>query len=82
MYRRSIGNELIIVGVYVNNLVITRSRTKSMLKFKQEMSTKFDMIDLGMYTYYLGIEVCQKKNEILITQEGYVKKITKKFNHV
>lgn len=33
-----------------------------------------------MLTYYLGIQVCQKENKILITQEGYVKKVLKDAN--
>lgn len=41
------------------------------------MEEKFEMSDLGLLTYYLGIEVKQTKEGIEIKQEGYAKKILK-----
>ena len=38
------------------------------------------MTNIGFMSYYLGIEVKQTKNYIFISQEGYAKKILKKFN--
>lgn len=77
VYRRNIGAKLIIVGVYVDDLVITGSSTTIISKFKQAMATNFDMTDLGLLRCYLGIEVYQRKEDILITQEGYAKKVLK-----
>jgi hypothetical protein len=57
IYCRGSKGERLIVGVYVDDLVITGSNNKSIQKFKQEMSTVFRMSDLGLLTYYLGIEV-------------------------
>ena len=31
------------------------------------------MIDISLVSYYLNIEVRQSKNDIFISQEGYVK---------
>lgn len=41
------------------------------------MATNFDMTDLGMLRYYQGIEVYQRKDGIIITQESYVNKVLK-----
>lgn len=41
------------------------------------MAMKFDMIDLGLFTYYLRIKVHQRENDITITQEGHEKKTLK-----
>lgn len=41
------------------------------------MSSKFEMSDLGLLTYYLGIEVSQEKGCVTIKQEGYAMKILK-----
>ncbi|KAL8167899.1 hypothetical protein V2J09_009398 [Rumex salicifolius] len=41
----------------------------------KEMKDEFDMSDLGMLTYYLGIEVTQTDSAITICQEGFAKKI-------
>lgn len=68
VYRRCIGLDLIIVGVYVDDLVVTGTCTSIISKFKKAMATNFDMTDLGVLRYYLGIEVFQRKDDIIITQ--------------
>ncbi|KAG6471963.1 hypothetical protein ZIOFF_069416 [Zingiber officinale] len=48
-------------------------------KFKQQMMTEFEMSDLGLLSYYLGIEVEQQKSRILLRQSTYAKKILSQF---
>ena len=57
VYRRGSGTSLLIVGVYVDDLVITGADTAEIISFKQQMIGMFRMSDLGMLSYYLGIEV-------------------------
>lgn len=44
-------------------------------EFKKGISTKFEMSDLGLLTYYLGIKVDQHGEGISLSQERYAKKI-------
>ncbi|GJZ56678.1 zinc finger, CCHC-type containing protein [Tanacetum coccineum] len=44
---------------------------------KSQMKDKFEMSDLGLLAYYLGIEVTQTGGEITIKQTGYINKILK-----
>ncbi|KAG6478826.1 hypothetical protein ZIOFF_062270 [Zingiber officinale] len=53
--------------------------TEKINKFKQQMMTEFEMSDLGLLSYYLGIEVEQQKNRILLRQLAYAKKILSQF---
>lgn len=43
------------------------------------MMSEFDMSDLGLLSYYLGIEVEQQKGLILLKQSAYAKKIISLF---
>ncbi|KAG6517440.1 hypothetical protein ZIOFF_020832 [Zingiber officinale] len=43
------------------------------------MMTEFEMSDLGLLSYYLGIEVEQQKSQILFRQSAYAKKILSQF---
>ncbi|XP_059669132.1 uncharacterized mitochondrial protein AtMg00810-like [Cornus florida] len=43
------------------------------------MAREFEMTDISIMAYYLGIEVKQMKDGIFIHQEGYAKEILKKF---
>ena len=47
----------LIVGVYVDDLIITGGDIEVLGRFKREMSKNFKMSDLGVLNYYLGIEV-------------------------
>ncbi|KAK3036162.1 hypothetical protein RJ639_029899 [Escallonia herrerae] len=42
--------------------------------FKKEMAKEFEMTDIGLMSYYLGIEVKQRDDGIFISQEAYAKK--------
>lgn len=45
------------------------------IEFRGEMSKIFEMSDLGLSTYYLGIEVLQHKEGITLRQERYARRI-------
>ncbi|GJV63135.1 ribonuclease H-like domain, reverse transcriptase, RNA-dependent DNA polymerase [Tanacetum coccineum] len=64
-------------GVYVDDLIITGTPKKEIDKFKAQMEEKFEMSDLGLLAYYLGIEVTQSGGDISIKQSAYARKILK-----
>jgi hypothetical protein len=72
------GGVRLVVGVYVDDLVITGNSKSEILKFKKEMTKMFSMSDLGLLHYYLGIEVKQQSSDFFLSQESYVKKILEK----
>ncbi|KAK2966118.1 hypothetical protein RJ640_002029 [Escallonia rubra] len=47
--------------------------------FKNAMAQEFEMTDIRLMSYYLGIEVKQRNDGIFISQEGSAKEILKKF---
>jgi hypothetical protein len=52
-----------LVGVYVDDLVITGTKEDEVEAFK-EMKATFQMNDLGLLSFYLGIEVHQDSSDI------------------
>jgi hypothetical protein len=58
MYRRSSGDNILLVGVYVDDLVIIGSSLAAVEEFK-ETKKAFLMSDHGLLSFYLGIEVRQ-----------------------
>jgi len=75
VYRRGTGASLLLVGVYVDDLIICGPNSKSIVDFKQQMMNSFNMSDLGLLSYYLGMEVKQQPGEITICQSSYAEKI-------
>lgn len=78
VYTRAMGNDVLIVAVYVDDLLVTGSSLTIIKDFKEQMGCKFDMSDLGKLSYYLGIEVEQGNGYIRLKQSGYAKKILEK----
>ncbi len=50
-----------MVGVYIDDLIITDSDRDNIRPFKEEIAATFKMSDLGLLHYYLGIEVKQSE---------------------
>jgi hypothetical protein len=46
------------------------------------MKDEFEMTDLGLMRYFMGIEVHQSKTGIFISQSKYAHEILKRFNMV
>ena len=74
------GSNLFIVSIYVDNLLIARNNEELIGDFKIEMLKGFEMTNLGLMSYFLSLEVKQKKNEIFISQYKVAKDILKKFH--
>lgn len=51
------GGKMLVVCLYVDDLIYTRNDSAMFEKFKKSMMVEFDMSDLGMMRYFLGIEV-------------------------
>jgi Reverse transcriptase (RNA-dependent DNA polymerase) len=77
VYWRKKGEEIILVGVYVDDLLITGISETEIVKFKLDMMREFKMSDFGLLTYYLGIEVRQTASMITMCQENFEQKILK-----
>jgi hypothetical protein len=75
LYTRRRGKEHLIVGVYVDDLIVTGARAEDIGHFKEEMAARFRMSDLGALSYYLGIEVRQGKDIISLGQRAYALKL-------
>ena len=47
--------------------------------FKKQMTSEFEMSDLGLLSFYLGIEVDQHKDFVTLKQSSYAKKVLSQF---
>jgi hypothetical protein len=78
MYTQGSAKSRVVVGVYVDDLIITGANPADIGAFKEELRRLFRMSDLGLLSYYLGIEVKQGRNTITPGQAPYVKKLLEK----
>lgn len=65
---------ILIVCLYVDNLIIyTVSNISLMNKFKKRVVHEFEITDLRLMSYFLGLEVKQCNEGIFVSREKYVK---------
>jgi Reverse transcriptase (RNA-dependent DNA polymerase) len=67
------------VALYVDDLIFTGNKRDMIEKFKLKMTKEFEMTDLGLMSYFFGLEVRQENSGIFISLEAYAKEILKKF---
>ena len=75
VYFKRSGTSRLIIGVYVDDLIITGTENHQIEDFKAQMKNKFAMSDLGLLTSYLGIEVTQESGKILLSKRSYALRI-------
>jgi hypothetical protein len=72
-------NELVILLLYVDDLFLT-GEEKFIAECKKRLASKFEMKDLGLMHYFLGLEIWQSPERIFLNQGEYMVEILKRFN--
>ena len=72
LFIKNIGNSVVYLVVYVDDLMITGNNDDYIVSVKKELLKVFNMKDLGLLHYYLETEVDQKPKYIFISQKAYI----------
>ena len=80
LYLKQSDSHIVIVGLYVDDLIVSGSSPAGIENFKGEMTRKFDMSDLGFLSSYLSIEVKQGKKFIFLSQTSYAQRLLEHAN--
>jgi hypothetical protein len=67
LYIKIVKNHPVILVLYVDDLFLT-GEEHLIAQTKRELSIEFEMNDLGLMHYFLGLEVWQKPGEIFLSQ--------------
>ena len=73
------GRNVLLVALYVDDLIFLGSNDQMIEEFKSTMTREFEMTDLGLMRFFLGLEVRQEETGIFISQEKYAKEILKRY---
>ncbi|GJZ47092.1 uncharacterized mitochondrial protein-like protein [Tanacetum coccineum] len=76
--RRDKG-DILLVQVYVDDILFGSTKKSLCIEFEKMMHKKFQMSSMDELTFFLGLQVKQKDDEIFISQDKYVTEILKKF---
>jgi hypothetical protein len=72
-------DEITVLVLYVDDLILTGSSSDVIRRVKHQLSSVFDMKDLGPLTYFLGIEIYRSADLVMLTQGKYTRKVLSQF---
>ena len=79
LYHIVVKGKLLIIVLYVDDLILT-SDDQLIVSCKEDLAREFEMKDMGLMHYFLGMEVWQKDEELFVSQGKYANEILKRFH--
>ncbi|KAF5822614.1 putative RNA-directed DNA polymerase [Helianthus annuus] len=79
LFIKRVGNDQILVQIYVDDIIFGSTSEDLCKEFEKVMKKKFEMSALGEMTLFLGLQVKQSSQGILIHQGKYVDDVLAKF---
>jgi hypothetical protein len=82
VYSKKVGNNFIYVVFYVDDMLLVGNNMDVIKEVKSQLSSKFDMNDLGVANFILGMEIKRDcaNNKLWLNQRKYVEMILQRFN--
>ena len=79
LYHIVVEGKLLIIVLYVDDLILT-SDELLIHSCKADLAKEFEMKDLVLLHYFLGLEIWQRKGELFVSQGKYAREILEKFH--
>nr|GEZ78218.1 retrovirus-related Pol polyprotein from transposon TNT 1-94 [Tanacetum cinerariifolium] len=79
LFIKKIKDDILLVQVYVDDIFFGSTKRSLSTEFEQLMHKRFQMSPIGELTFFLGLQVEQRKDGIFLSQDEYVSDILKKF---
>ena len=76
--KSNLDGDLFIICVYVDDLIFTGNCKAMIDEFREAMTSQFEMTNMGLMSYFLGIEVQQTNEGIFISQQKYARDILRR----
>ena len=80
VYTKEVGNHLIILFIYVDDLILIGSDPKLITHVKSSLKKNFEMSYLGHLHYFLSLQVLQTKEGIVLSHSNYACDLLRRFH--
>jgi len=79
LYHIVVEGKMLIIVLYVDDLILTGDE-KLIKSCKEDLAREFEMKDMGLMHYFLGMEVWQGDGELFVYQGKYANEILRRFH--
>nr|GEU56582.1 hypothetical protein [Tanacetum cinerariifolium] len=79
LFIKNIKDDILLVQVYADDIIFGSTKRSLSTEFEQLMHKRFQMSSIGELTFFLGLQVDQRKDGVFLSQNKYVSDILKKF---
>jgi hypothetical protein len=79
IYHKVVDGDPLILLLYVDDLFLT-GEDRLIDQCKRDLASEFEMKDLGLMHYFLGLEVWKKPGKIFLGQGKYTVEILSRFS--
>jgi hypothetical protein len=79
LYIIVVGEDPLILLLYMDDLFITGAK-RLITSCKESLASEFEITDIGLMQYFLGLEVWQEPEQIFLGQGKYVCDILRRFH--
>eukprot|EP00253_Pinus_taeda_P006865 PITA_06865 len=79
LYFIVVGEEPLILVLYVDDLIIS-SAERLIEAYKRDLASEFEMKDIGLMHYFLGLEVWQEEGHFFLGQGKHIVDILSRFH--
>jgi len=81
VYSKSKNGECVIIGLYVDDMIIFGTCMDIVSRTKLFVGSNFEMKDIGVANVILDVRIIRKGDSILLSQEQYIEKLLRKFGY-
>ncbi|KAJ9538853.1 LOW QUALITY PROTEIN: hypothetical protein OSB04_031586 [Centaurea solstitialis] len=80
LFIKTESNDILLVQIYVDDIIFGSTNSDMCTWFSDLMTTRFEMSMLPELSFFLGLQVLQKPDVILINQSKYIGDLLKRFH--
>ncbi|KAJ9565142.1 hypothetical protein OSB04_001108, partial [Centaurea solstitialis] len=80
LFIKTEGDDILLVQIYVDDIIFGSTNSGMCTWFSDLMTTRFEMSMLRELSFFLGLQVIQKPDGILINQSKYIGDLLKRFH--
>ena len=79
LYQIMLEGKPLTIFIYVDNLILIGD-DHLIISCKEDLEREFEMKDMGLMHYFIGMEVWQKDGEVFVSQGKYSSEIIRRFH--